>query len=103
MKQTTGYGEEETVRVARNGEDGPKRVWKPATRRRRNRDASRGERGAGKWILHAESAGGAKKLKGVDVRKEGGANRSDAGKPDREADEVLEGECKVMSGTQVVA
>jgi hypothetical protein len=32
LKDTTGFGEEQTVKVVRNGEGGPKRVWKPATR-----------------------------------------------------------------------
>jgi hypothetical protein len=33
LKHTTGFGEEQTARVVGNGEGGPKRVWKPATRR----------------------------------------------------------------------
>jgi hypothetical protein len=33
LKHATGFGEEQTVKVAENGEGGPKRVWKPATRR----------------------------------------------------------------------
>jgi hypothetical protein len=32
LKQTTGFGEAKTVKVVKNGEGGPKRVWKPATR-----------------------------------------------------------------------
>jgi hypothetical protein len=32
LKHVTGYEEEQTVKVVRNGEGGPKRVWKPATR-----------------------------------------------------------------------
>jgi hypothetical protein len=31
-KHTTGFEEEQTVKVVENGEGGPKRVWKPATR-----------------------------------------------------------------------
>jgi hypothetical protein len=34
-KHTTGFGEAETVMVVENGEGGPKRVWKPVTRRSR--------------------------------------------------------------------
>jgi hypothetical protein len=33
LKHATGFGEEQTVKVAENGGGGPKRVWKPATRR----------------------------------------------------------------------
>jgi hypothetical protein len=36
MKQFTGPGEEQTVKVAKNDEGGPKRGWKPATRHCRN-------------------------------------------------------------------
>jgi hypothetical protein len=32
LKHAGGFGEEKTARVVRNGEGGPKRVWKPATR-----------------------------------------------------------------------
>jgi hypothetical protein len=32
LKEITGFGEEQTVKVVGNGEGGPKRVWKPATR-----------------------------------------------------------------------
>lgn len=32
LKYVTGLGEAETVKVVRNGEGGPKREWKPATR-----------------------------------------------------------------------
>jgi hypothetical protein len=33
LKQVTGSGGVQTVRVVENGAGGPKRVWKPATRR----------------------------------------------------------------------
>jgi hypothetical protein len=33
LKQVTGSGGEQTAKVAENGEGGPKRAWKPATRR----------------------------------------------------------------------
>jgi hypothetical protein len=33
-KHVTGLEEEQTVKVVKNGEGGPKRVWKPVTRRR---------------------------------------------------------------------
>jgi hypothetical protein len=33
LKQVTGFGEEQTAKVARNGEGGTKRDWNPATRR----------------------------------------------------------------------
>ena len=32
MKDTTGFGEAKAVKVVGNGEGGPKRVWRPATR-----------------------------------------------------------------------
>jgi hypothetical protein len=32
LKYTTGFEEEQTVKVVKNGEGGPKRAWKPATR-----------------------------------------------------------------------
>jgi hypothetical protein len=36
MKDSTGFEEEQAVKVVRNGEGGPKRGWKPATRRSGN-------------------------------------------------------------------
>jgi hypothetical protein len=36
MKYSTGFEEEQAAKVVRNGEGGPKRVWKPATRRSGN-------------------------------------------------------------------
>ena len=41
-KHTTGFGEEQTVKVVRNGGGGPKRGWNPATRWTRNGPARAG-------------------------------------------------------------
>jgi hypothetical protein len=40
LKHATGVEEEQTVKVVENGEGGPKRVWKPATRWRKKPMAS---------------------------------------------------------------
>jgi hypothetical protein len=37
LKQVTGLEEGQTVKVVKNGEGGPQRVWKPATRRSRTK------------------------------------------------------------------
>jgi hypothetical protein len=47
MKHSAGFGEEQTARVVGNGEGGPKRGWKPATRRGGNAAPGSGFPGLG--------------------------------------------------------
>jgi len=56
LKKVTGSAEEQTVKVVGNDEGGPKRVWKPATRRfrkQRLRPVRKGEPGSGFCALGA--------------------------------------------------
>jgi hypothetical protein len=99
-KHTAGPGEAQAVKVVRNGGGGPKRVWKPATRRATSGAVLRdrvGKRGPGSGFSGLGASEG-QRTSGEDVRWEGKAVRRRPGEPDRNAEEVLEGERKAMSG-----
>jgi hypothetical protein len=99
-KHTAGPGEAKAVKVVRNGVGGPKRVWKPATRRAergvvlRDRVVER-EPGSGFSGLGASKG---QRTSGEDVRADGKAARRRTGIPDESTAEVLEGERKTTSG-----
>lgn len=116
-KHSTGPEEEQAAKVVRNGAGGPQRDWNPATRyggpsEREPRwdDRSRptvravggagGTRRTGKWIPRVGSAEGASNpTGGCQERRNGNVCRT--GARGRNADEVLEGDCKVMGGIPI--
>jgi hypothetical protein len=102
----------------RNGEGGPERVWKPATRQggiatmrvvtRRSEPA----RGESRTVASREHTLPGSRFLGLgasqgrrNLREEGRCERmaivGQPGATDRRADETLEGECKAMGGTPV--
>lgn len=117
MKDSTGSEEEEAATVVRNGAGGPKRGWNPATRyggpaerepswddRERPTVRAAGDSGGtrrtGKWIPRIGRAEGATNpTGGCPERRNGNVCR--AGARGRSADEVLEGDCKVMGGIPI--
>jgi hypothetical protein len=99
-KHTAGPGEAKPVKVVRNGEGGPKRVWKPATRRATSGAVLRGrigkrEPGSGFSGLGASKG---QRTSGEDVREDRTAACRRPGRADGRTEEVLEGERKAMSG-----
>jgi hypothetical protein len=75
LKQATGHTEAQTVKVVGNGEGGPKREWKPATRRSgtRQREPQRPRSpGSGFRVLGASEG---RATPGKDGREEGRARR----------------------------
>jgi hypothetical protein len=99
-KHTAGPGEAQAVKVVRNGEGGPQRAWNPATRRATSGAVLRdrvGKRVPGSGFSGLGASEG-QRTSGEDVRWEGKAVRRRPGEPDRNAEEVLEGERKAMSG-----
>jgi hypothetical protein len=98
LKNSTGFGEEQTVKVVGNGEGGPKRKWKAATwqfGKRTVKAASGSElQGSGFSELGAPKGQQTSREEGRD---KGKAVVSRTGVAVGEAGEVLEGERKAMS------
>jgi hypothetical protein len=100
LKHATGFGEEQAVKVVGNGGGGPKRVWKPATRRSR-RPGVRVP--GGRPSREVDSPDWERRRGG---RPQGRRSRADGrclhrpGAKDGDAAGVLESERKAMSGNK---
>jgi hypothetical protein len=93
MKHSAGFGEAQAVKVVGNGEGGPKRVWKPATRRGGNAAPGSGFPGLG--------APKRRRTPWEEVRDGGMAIVGHTASADGCEAEVLEGARKARSGIQV--
>jgi hypothetical protein len=101
-KHTTGSGGEQTVKVVRNGEGGPKRVWKPATRRGRNATELFGVNGPRREVYPPdwERRRGNEPHGRTQVSRTRRSHATSSRARAEIVEVILEGERKVMSGIQ---